>query len=83
MGSKSTIRENLYNITQLAEILGIKEQSVRNKITRRGLTKVKSLDRWGLYSKDQIVLLQKIYTRKFTPKESEGFITYQSKMNTL
>lgn len=80
MGSRSITAEKLYSIEELSEILGLSIKTVRNKISSRGLRKVKSLNRLSLYSKSHLEALQ---ARKQRPLIKDGYYIYQSKMNTL
>jgi hypothetical protein len=81
MESKNTTPEKLYSILELAEILGISEKGTRNKLSARGLRKVKTRNGKSFYSKAHLESLQA--KRKFTPIKTDGFYTFESKMNTL
>lgn len=78
MESKNTIREKLYNIDELASELGISVKATRNKISSRGLRKVKSIDRRSLYS---FAHLEALVAKKQVPKRVKGFHIYESKLN--
>jgi len=79
MESKNTIAAKLYNIDELAEVLTISVKSVRNKLSSRGLRKVKSIDGRSLYSRAH---LEALAVKKQVPKRKEGFYIYESKINT-
>jgi hypothetical protein len=81
MENKSTTPEKYYNITELSQILGICEKSTRNKISARGLRKSKTVNGRSLYSKAHLESLQA--KRKFILNQSDGYYTFESKMNTL
>ena len=81
MESKSTIHEKLYSLKDLSQMLGILEKSVYNEIVLLGLQKVKTLGRRNMYSAEHLERLQA--KREFKPKQSKGFIIYQSKINFL
>ena len=78
MGSKSITAEKLYSIEELSEILGVSVKTVRNKISSRGLRKVKSLNRLSLYSKAHLEALQ---VKKQRPLIKDGYYIYESKIN--
>jgi DNA-binding transcriptional MerR regulator len=79
MENKNTTLEKLFNISELAEILGISYKSTRNKISARGLRKVTTRNGRSLYSKAHLESLQA--KRKFTVIKCDGFYTFESKIN--
>jgi hypothetical protein len=68
------------NVDEIADFLGISVKSVRNKMSKRNIHKIKTFKGRSLYSYEQIQLLTKKVPAKKLP-EPEIFYIYQSKMN--
>lgn len=78
MANRNTTRGKLYNIDELSEELGISVKATRNKISTRGLRKVKSIEGRSLYS---FAHLEALRAKKQVPKRVNGFYIYESKIN--
>lgn len=68
------------NVDEIAEHLGISVKSVRNKISIRGISKVKTVKGRSLYSIEQLYQISKPKPTKEKP-QPEVYYIYESKMN--
>lgn len=79
MESKNTIPERLYNLDEIAKILGVSYKTAQNKITKAGIKKTISKRGRSLYLESQVLRLT---TQKYYPvKTTEVYYIYESKMN--
>jgi len=73
----------LYNIDEIAEILGITKSAVRNRIFDKGIKKIKTVNGKAFFSEYQIEFINK-YNHKYYPlKTTVIYYIYESKINKL
>jgi len=73
----------LYNVDQIATQLNISVKAVRNKISKKGVKKVKTKNRRALYSQSQIESINIDRNKYYPLKTTVTYYIYESKMNKL
>jgi hypothetical protein len=69
------------NVDEIADQLRISVKAVRNKISKTGLKKVKTLNRRALYAIGDLHLLGKDLNKYYPLKTTIIYHIYESKMN--
>jgi len=73
----------LYNVDQIATQLNISVKAVRNKLSKKGVKKVKTKNRRALYSQSQIESINIDRNKYYHLKTTVIYYIYESKMNKL
>lgn len=66
----------LYNLNEIADILGVSYKTAQNKITKAGFSKVKTINKRAMYSEAQLNVLKQ-------RKNEVVYEIYESKINYL